>query len=428
MAAHRCTIYFWQGDFERALEAGEVALRELPAERWYIRGTVRIFLSVAFQSLSEPALAYKVLTELDEPNPPEDYVTLMVGTQVFIRWAEADLPSLAHAANHVVSRAARFPESELVNSCRYFMGFYHYQRNELAEAEEFLSGAVTFPYANHAAIVMNSAVLMNRIRLLQGRTDEAQQIVNGAMDFAQDMHSEALMAASEALRADLALRRGRLAEAGQWATQFASFHPVPYPFPFIPAIEAATILLEMNTSSTREHARTLLDQMMAYFTRIGYTSVRLQVLALQALLASREGDEALALRLLEESVKLAEPGWFLRLIPDPGSGLKPLMMRLHEQHVSPSYISEILAAFVESVGPLPDEPSPLVIPPRVLLTYREQEVLQLLVERRSDKQIAEALVISIETVRSHIYHLASKLGVHGRRAIVQAAKDLRLLE
>jgi ATP/maltotriose-dependent transcriptional regulator MalT len=55
-------------------------------------------------------------------------------------------------------------------------------------------------------------------------------------------------------------------------------------------------------------------------------------------------------------------------------------------------------------------------------------VLQLLDERRSDKQIAEVLVISVETVRSHIYHLSSKLGVHGRRAIVQAAKDLRLLE
>jgi LuxR family maltose regulon positive regulatory protein len=428
VAARRCTLYFWQGDFVRTLEAGEAALRELPAEWWYIRGTVRIFLSVTFQCLSEPARAYGILAELDEPDAPEDYVTLMVGAQVFVRWAEADLPGLVQAGKHVVSRAARFPESELVNACRFFMGFYHYQRNELAEAEAHLTGAVTFPYASHAAVVANSALLMARMRLLQGRADDAQRIVDAAVDFAHGLHTRPLLAATEAIRADFALRRGRLAEAGLWATQLAGFHPVPYPFPFIPALEAATILLELNSPSSREQARSLLDEMTVCFNRTGYTSVRLQILALQALLAWQEGDEAVALALLEESVKMAEPGRFLRLFPDLGSGLKPLLVRLYEQGVSPSYLSEILAAFNGSAAPLTETPPLPGIPPRVSLTYREQEVLQLLNERRSDKQIAEALVISVETVRSHIYHLSSKLGVHGRRAIVQTAKDLRLIE
>ncbi|MFN8379696.1 MAG: LuxR C-terminal-related transcriptional regulator [Anaerolineae bacterium] len=428
LAARQCTLYFWRGDFTRAVEVGGIALDQLPAQWWYLRGSVRLFLAVSYLCMGEREQSERMVMLPDEPDPHEDYVALMTGTQVFLRWAEADLTGIGHAASYVVSRELRFPESELVTSCHFFLGFYYYQRNDWEKAAELLIPQVSFPYAHHAAGVVDSAVVLVRIRLLQGRPDEAHQIVNTIMDFAQDMHSVPLIAAAEALQAELALRQGRLAEAGQWATRFNGFHPMPYPFPFIPAIEAATILQEMDTPSSRQQARTLLDHVLTYFTSIGYTSVRLQVLALQALLASKEGDEVRALGLLEESVQLAEPGWFLRIYPDFGTGLRPLLMRLHDKGVSPSYVSEILASFNGSAAPLPETSFPPAVPPRVLLTYREQEVLQLLVERRSDKQIAEALVISIETVRSHIYHLATKLGVHGRRAIVQAAQDLHLLD
>jgi two-component system NarL family response regulator len=48
------------------------------------------------------------------------------------------------------------------------------------------------------------------------------------------------------------------------------------------------------------------------------------------------------------------------------------------------------------------------------LTTREQEVLLLLVKGRSNKEIAAALYISEETVKSHLKTLFSKLGVRDR--------------
>ena len=99
---------------------------------------------------------------------------------------------------------------------------------------------------------------------------------------------------------------------------------------------------------------------------------------------------------------------------------------------APAYIDEILAVFG------PDKASPSVeLPPTtepvptssgsVLLTHRELDVLQLLAARRTDKEIADALMISPKTVSSHIDHLADKLGVRGRRAIVEAARVQGLL-
>ncbi|GAA0483726.1 response regulator transcription factor [Virgibacillus sp. MSP4-1] len=55
-----------------------------------------------------------------------------------------------------------------------------------------------------------------------------------------------------------------------------------------------------------------------------------------------------------------------------------------------------------------------------LLTKREKEVFELLVQDRTTKEIAEELFISEKTVRNHISNAMQKLGVKGRsQAVVE---------
>jgi len=56
-----------------------------------------------------------------------------------------------------------------------------------------------------------------------------------------------------------------------------------------------------------------------------------------------------------------------------------------------------------------------------LLTPREGDVLSLLRENRSNAEIALALGIGVETVRSHARHIYRKLGVSSRRALLAIA-------
>ena len=58
------------------------------------------------------------------------------------------------------------------------------------------------------------------------------------------------------------------------------------------------------------------------------------------------------------------------------------------------------------------------------LTPRQVEVLRLLEQGRSTKQIAEELHLSPETVRNHIRRLFAALGVHSRLEAVAAARVL----
>jgi two-component system nitrate/nitrite response regulator NarL len=64
----------------------------------------------------------------------------------------------------------------------------------------------------------------------------------------------------------------------------------------------------------------------------------------------------------------------------------------------------------------------------VNLSPREREILALLAEGRSQKQIAASLFISSKTVATHIQHLLSKLGVHSRAEAVAAAYQRGLVE
>jgi DNA-binding NarL/FixJ family response regulator len=66
----------------------------------------------------------------------------------------------------------------------------------------------------------------------------------------------------------------------------------------------------------------------------------------------------------------------------------------------------------------------------VALTPREREIVLLIAGGRSNREIAEALVLSVRTVERHVENIYAKLGVHGqaaRAAVAVYAAQHRLL-
>ena len=64
-------------------------------------------------------------------------------------------------------------------------------------------------------------------------------------------------------------------------------------------------------------------------------------------------------------------------------------------------------------------------PVRSELTSREWEVLDLLCRQLSTDEIADTLVLSHETVRSHVKNILRKLGVRSRKEAIEVARELR---
>ena len=78
-------------------------------------------------------------------------------------------------------------------------------------------------------------------------------------------------------------------------------------------------------------------------------------------------------------------------------------------------------AVAQALAILPDPAAPVPSPAAHGLTPREADVLRLLVEGRSDKEIGQALFISHRTVMRHVAGILAKLGVENRTAATNLA-------
>jgi two-component system, NarL family, response regulator LiaR len=114
---------------------------------------------------------------------------------------------------------------------------------------------------------------------------------------------------------------------------------------------------------------------------VGFISKRAGVDRLpHALKAVIEGEAAISRRLTMRIVDL------LKMLPDDGIGIRPV---------------------------------------RSDLTPREWEVLDLISQGKDTREIADELILSEDTIYSHVKSLLRKLGVHSRAEAVEAAKKLR---
>jgi LuxR family maltose regulon positive regulatory protein len=156
----------------------------------------------------------------------------------------------------------------------------------------------------------------------------------------------------------------------------------------------------------------------------------IRYLVMIALAQHALGNTKTALDFLGRALTLAEPQGYVRLFVDEGRPMAELLNFAISQDVAPDYASILLAAFPKNVlnaVPIDMERSvntqDLVEP----LSEREIEVLRLMAEGYKYKEIAERLVVSINTVRHHIRNVYSKLDVNNRAQAIGRAKELNLL-
>ncbi|HKF38554.1 MAG TPA: LuxR C-terminal-related transcriptional regulator [Ktedonobacteraceae bacterium] len=151
----------------------------------------------------------------------------------------------------------------------------------------------------------------------------------------------------------------------------------------------------------------------------------IEILILRSLALQVQGDRMGALTALGRALILAEPEGYIRLVIDEGAPMAALLRQAYTHKIAPTYVATLLQAGSEPLAPgsPPQRSSPLIEPP----TPREREVLELLMDGASNEEIAHHLVISLNTVKKHVFNICSKLGVQNRTQAVVRAKALELL-
>ncbi len=151
-------------------------------------------------------------------------------------------------------------------------------------------------------------------------------------------------------------------------------------------------------------------------------------MAVQSVVLFAQGEKDQAVQVLAKALDLAEPGGYIRLFVDEGALMAQLLLEAASRGIRPDYIARVLAAFEgepkeERQAASVPAPSLLIEP----LSPRELEVLKLLRTELNGPEIAQHLIVSLHTLRTHTNNIYNKLGVNSRRAAVRRAEELDLL-
>ena len=157
----------------------------------------------------------------------------------------------------------------------------------------------------------------------------------------------------------------------------------------------------------------------------------IEVCALEALALQAPDDTFAALASLERSLALAEPEGYVRMYLNEGAPMARLLCQATSQGIYAEYANKLLAAFEASevgrMGEIPPPTPPHTQPLTEPLTPRELDVLRLISQGLSNRDIAEKLVIALNTVKRHTSSVYGKLGAKSRTQAVARARELGLL-
>ena len=297
-----------------------------------------------------------------------------------------------------------------------------YECNELESAYQHAQEAITVSQSHHLVYYeVHAMLILARVQQAQGQVFVAQQQLAALLD-KMPVSLPYLSQEIQTAQARLALSIGDHMTMQRWATGRSPHHD------FSQEIEEELLLSRwLRTQGKLEEASRQLERLLVATQKVGHTRRMLEIQVEMVLVAAARKRKTEAQHLLREVLAQAFDRNALRLFLDAGEQmailLRSLLPQLHDQPLL-AYIRALLSAFpVQQQRGTQTLASPLVEP----LSPQEMRVLRLLVQHRSNADIADALVVSVNTVRTQVQSIYRKLGVHTRSAASEVARELHLI-
>ncbi len=455
LAAIRSYAGRLRNDFPSAIEHAQIALEALPPTALAVRSAVALNLGMLHMDSGELEMARQAFSEAFETaKKSKENIYVAVSALSLIGGIAFSRGKLNEAAG-VFYRAIEFGTEGTrssgtlpgVGAIHGWLVALHYQRNEIAAAQEHLDivlravGQLGAPEAAVRAYLYQALLAQSRgeFRAAEGWHQKAEELMRahqirdllqtewivfrGQLYLVQgDLAATVNLLEVEGVQAgDLdgqpALDSDRLRTLGPRLAQYMLL---------------ARVLLAQGAF---DQASGLLERVCNLAEPIQNIEVLLEALVFQAVLTTyRHGDPAQALAYIERALTLAAPEGYVSLFLKAGEPLAKILRQAIVQDIQPAYAHKLLtdlADHQEMVGigqPIPIQTmvTPSLDEPVESLTEREKQVLRLLAADLSSTEVAEELVIAVSTVRSYIKSIYRKLDVHSREEAIEKCKRFNL--
>jgi len=439
IAALRALLASYRGDIPRIVENAGRALADLPRNDLVWRGVAAATLGLAhgWSGDGDLAAAERAFEEAADLSRRADNFAffLFCGTSLASVLALQGRLSRAESLYSELLEQARtrgLKNSAAAASLMSGRGMLHLQRGDSAAGLQLVDEAVDLA-DRYADAVIRAASLFNRMvgRIWNLDPDGAQAAARRIEKIFSETRLPPWMECYlAACRGRILLLRGDLSSAGRWVHE-RRLEPDTLPDSRRePEYMVLALLLVIERQWTA--AENLLTRMIASAESGRRFLAALEMRILRALAAEGDGRRESALEDMSEALRRAGPEdlriVFVGALPALSGLLDPLLdeilttSRSRESGIPAEFVRRIITAR-KARRPVERAPSGLIEP----LSARELEVLRLMAAGLSNREIADRLFISLNTVRTHTKNIHLKLDVHSRTQAASRARDLGLL-
>ena len=429
------------GDVSGSVNYASKALDILPEGDHFWRGATGALLGLAYWTSGDLEAAHKFFADgMASLRMTGDIIQSNSGAFVLaaIRTAQGRLREVARLYEQALRLAAGQGGFMLPGTADLYVGM-----SELRYEQGDFEGAVRYLLKSKELGAYNG-LAENRYRwyVAMARIKEAQGDLGGALELLDEAGHLYIPSPNPYVRPIAALKtrvwvkQGRLTEALEWAREVGlSFDDNPSYLREFEHITLARALIAQHKGDgiddSTDEATGLLERLLQAAGEGERTGSVIEILVLQALAYEAQGDITLALAPLSRALALAEPEGFIRIFVDEGVKVVQLLSEVAAHGMMPDYIGKLLAAF-EAEAKKSDDTShvPPASPTQNLLeplSPRELEVLRLVAEGLSNREISKRLFRALSTIKGHNQTIFEKLQVQSRTEAVARARDLGLL-
>ncbi|MFM0504833.1 LuxR C-terminal-related transcriptional regulator [Paraburkholderia caffeinilytica] len=328
------------------------------------------------------------------------------------------------------------PQSISAALCAPMLAQLRYEQGRLDEAEALLADLM--PVVDLAVwldcTLMAYQVLV-RIACSRENTPHAHALLDQAQALGHARRWDRLIAGALVERTRLYVAEARLPEASACVAQLDKLaasnadpaRPVSADIQHYRALGAASLAMAQH------RAHEAVDSLSAALQNVerrhdDYLAIRLRTALALAWLGAQ--DRARAIETFRPVLRSAEPAGIFRTPLDQGREIGPLLQAVREDMRSTASGGEI-ACIDRLLGGWRAQYEPASKPQRDtagdLLSARERNILELIAQGQSNKEIARAIGIAPETVKSHMKSIFLKLAVDKRAQAVSRAQALGLV-
>ncbi|HZG68404.1 MAG TPA: LuxR C-terminal-related transcriptional regulator, partial [Herpetosiphonaceae bacterium] len=413
IAALRAMLAIPQHRVETVLAQSRRAMEYLHPDNVPVRTVATWTLGYAYQLQGEAAAASRAFTEaiaLSQASGNTFANILATGSLGQVQEADNQL-HLAAASYQRVVLLAGVPPLSTASEALLGLARISYQWNDLQAAEQYGHQCLQLTRQSQSVDTFASyGVFLARLRLAQDDAPGAVAVLDEAEAFVRQHGFVFRMADVVAAQVLTLLRQGRLAAAAH----LAQTHELP--------ISQARVHLAQGDPST---ALALLLPVRQQVEATGWADEWLRVLVIQAVAYYAHGELDTAMRLLQDALALARPGGFIRLFVDEGAPMAQLVSEAAARGMMPDQTERLLAAWdtqrQKSAGDSPSRTARLSPPLDETLSERELEILRLIAQGCSNREISERLFLAVDTIKGHNSSTYAKLGVQRRTEAVARA-------